>query len=91
RLQCCGIYDYRDWKNRIPQSCCKLTAIGQRLQCQTLGENNNHFTIFTEGCLEVTKEFVRGQAVVIGTSGIVISIIIVLGMIFSCTLFRLIK
>nr|CAI5830699.1 unnamed protein product [Callosobruchus analis] len=76
-LHCCGIYDYRDWKNQIPQSCCKLTATGQMLQCQTLGENNNDFTIFTEGCLEVTKEFVRGQAVVIGTSGVVMSVIIV--------------
>ncbi|CAH1993257.1 unnamed protein product [Acanthoscelides obtectus] len=77
RLKCCGVYGYRDWQSKIPESCCKLTSLGQRLQCQALGENNNHFTIFTEGCLEVTKEFVRDQAIVIGSSGIVVSIIMV--------------
>ncbi|XP_023026285.1 CD151 antigen [Leptinotarsa decemlineata] len=91
RLQCCGIYGPKDWQNRIPESCCKMTSAGRRVSCQQLGENNNSFTIFTPGCLPVTTEFVKKYAVVLGTAGIVVSFLMILGMIFSCSLFKMIE
>ncbi|XP_018579462.1 CD151 antigen [Anoplophora glabripennis] len=90
RLECCGIYSHKDWQNRLPESCCKLTRTGERLKCQSLVENNS-FTMNTRGCLNVTTEFVKTHAVVIGTSGIVLSLIMIFGMIFSCALFKLIE
>lgn len=78
RLHCCGIFGPNDWQNRIPISCCKQTASGVRVKCQQLGESNNEFTRFSRGCLEVTKEYVKSHAVVIGTAGIVVSCIMVM-------------
>ncbi|CAH1100962.1 unnamed protein product [Psylliodes chrysocephalus] len=90
RLRCCGIYSYRDWQNRIPLSCCKMTASGVRLPCQNVGENN-HFTIFEQGCLNVTKEYVKSHAIIFGTAGIIVACLMVLGMIFSCSLYKSIE
>lgn len=90
KLKCCGIYEYRDWKDRIPDSCCKTTAAGIPIKCQEI-EVKNEFTIHTRGCLDVTMEFVKANAVIIGTSGVVVSCFLILGMIFSCALFKLIK
>ncbi|XP_060531779.1 CD151 antigen [Cylas formicarius] len=90
RLKCCGVYGYKDWKNRIPDSCCKTTSDGRRLNCQDVDDKNHH-VINTEGCLNVTTEFVKKHAVIIGTSGIVVSCFLILGMIFSCALFKLIE
>jgi len=90
RLKCCGVYEYRDWKDRIPDSCCKTTAAGTPIKCQEI-EVKNEFTIYTRGCLNVTMEFVKAHAVIIGTSGVVVSCFVLLGMIFSCALFKMIK
>ncbi|KAJ8913464.1 hypothetical protein NQ315_013844 [Exocentrus adspersus] len=91
RLKCCGIYSPKDWQNRLPASCCKFTGNGIRIQCQSLGENNNSFTSYTRGCLNVTTEFVKTHAVIIGTSGIVLALLMIFGMIFSIALFKLIE
>ncbi|CAH1174147.1 unnamed protein product [Phaedon cochleariae] len=90
RLQCCGIFGPKDWEGRIPVSCCKLTSAGKRLDCQDLPENNS-FTIFTRGCLEVTQQFTKQYAVILGTAAIVLSLLLILGMAFSCSLFRMIE
>lgn len=90
RLKCCGIYGPNDWQNNWPESCCKQISSGARLDCRNIVENN-HFTRFDRGCLEVTKEFVKSHAIVIGTAGIVVSCLMILGMIFSCALFKMIE
>lgn len=54
-----------------------MTSSGTRIKCQSLQENNNAFTIFTQGCLNVTKEYVKTHAFVIGTSGVVVSCLVV--------------
>ncbi|KAJ8984374.1 hypothetical protein NQ317_003522 [Molorchus minor] len=91
RLKCCGIDGPKDWELKIPESCCKMIASGARIKCQTLGETNNSFTIYGNGCLNATTTFVKDHALVIGTAGIVVSCIMILGMIFSCALFKLIE
>ncbi|CAG9831190.1 unnamed protein product [Diabrotica balteata] len=90
RLKCCGIYGYRDWQNNIPTSCCKTTSNGNRVPCHSV-IGNNEFTIYERGCLDVTKEYVKAHAVVIGTAGVVVACLMILGMIFSCYLFKSIE
>lgn len=60
-----------------------MTASGVRLPCQNVGENN-HFTIFEQGCLNVTKEYVKSHAIIFGTAGIIVACLMV---IISCSLF----
>ncbi|RZC33326.1 CD151 antigen, partial [Asbolus verrucosus] len=72
RLMCCGVNDYRDWKDQIPDSCCKL-VLGRRQRCNLLVENHNAFTLYMRGCLEVTKEYVKEHAVIIGSAGVVVA------------------
>ncbi|KAJ8945093.1 hypothetical protein NQ318_005273 [Aromia moschata] len=91
RLKCCGIYGPKDWENRIPESCCKMTSNGIRLKCQSLEENNNSFTIYTRGCMNATITFVKDHALIIGTAGVVVSCLMIFGMIFSCALFKMIE
>ncbi|CAH0561017.1 unnamed protein product [Brassicogethes aeneus] len=90
RLECCGIDSPQDWKGNMPESCCKL-VLGRRQNCRFLGENNNHFTSFQRGCYDVTVQYVKSNAVIIGTAGIVVSCMMLLGMIFSCALFKMIE
>ncbi|CAG9767047.1 unnamed protein product [Ceutorhynchus assimilis] len=90
RLNCCGVSGYTDWNDRIPESCCKITTSGQPINCRQI-EVKNEFTINTRGCLTVTMDYVKEHAKIIGTAGIVVSCFLVLGMIFSCALFKLIK
>ncbi|XP_066150201.1 CD151 antigen [Euwallacea fornicatus] len=90
RLSCCGVYDYLDWRDRIPDSCCKRNSNGKLINCRQI-EVKNEFTIHMNGCLNVTKEYVRRHATIIGTVGIIVACILLLGMIFSCALFKLIK
>ncbi|XP_056636239.1 CD151 antigen [Diorhabda sublineata] len=87
QLKCCGVYGYQDWQNNIPRSCCKMTANGIAVPCNSV-EGNNEFTINQDGCLGVTKNFVKAHAVVIGTAGIAVSCLMILGMVFSCYLFK---
>ncbi|XP_050304227.1 CD151 antigen [Anthonomus grandis grandis] len=89
-LECCGVNGYDDWKDRIPDSCCRLTPNGKPLACQQI-EEKNKFTIHLDGCLTITKNFVKNHALIIGTAGVVLSSLLILGMIFSCALFKLIK
>lgn len=91
RLHCCGVNSYRDWNEQIPDSCCQEPVPGKRQRCNYLVENQNSFTLFTQGCLNVTVNYVREHAAIIGGAGIVVACLMVLGMIFSCALFKMIK
>lgn len=66
----------QDWRDKIPESCCKKTSQGVPINCRQI-EVKNDFTIYRNGCLTVTKEFVQKNAIIIGTSGIVVACILV--------------
>jgi tetraspanin-11 len=78
RLMCCGVHDYKDWRDNIPDSCCK-PVLGRRQRCNLLVEHQNSFTLYTRGCLDVTKEYVKEHAVIIGSAGVVVACLMVSG------------
>lgn len=77
RLECCGVLSYRDWKDRIPDSCCREPVPGKRQPCQLLHDTQNSFTMFQNGCLNVTANFVRDHAAIIGGAGIAVASLMV--------------
>lgn len=90
-LHCCGILNYSDWKDRIPESCCKYLPsdlVNKKYPCQ---ESQSKLTIYMDGCLNKTEEFVKDHAAIIGGAGIGVACIMILGMIFSCALFKMIE
>lgn len=76
RLMCCGINSYRDWQDKIPDSCCK-PVLGRTQRCNLLVENHNSFTLYLQGCLPIVKKYVKDHAVIIGSAGIVVALITV--------------
>lgn len=72
RLRCCGVESKDDWKNEIPDSCC-IAVLGKQQNCNTLVEVHNSFTLYQRGCYDVTKEFVKSHARVVGAAAIVVS------------------
>jgi len=77
-----------DWKNTVPVSCCKEPVPGKKQPCQDL---NTHGTRHENGCLNVTKKYVKDHAAIIGGAGIGVACLMILGMICSCALFKMIK
>ncbi|PSN55118.1 hypothetical protein C0J52_01908 [Blattella germanica] len=47
--------------------------------------------IYKQGCLNVTEKFVKEHATIIGGAGIGVACLMLLGMIFSCSLFKMIE
>uniref|UniRef100_A0A336MEI8 Tetraspanin n=1 Tax=Culicoides sonorensis TaxID=179676 RepID=A0A336MEI8_CULSO len=90
RLKCCGVDSYRDWQlyGRIPESCCQETYGGQKKPCI---DNPNPQTIYMNGCLHITTDYVREHASIIAGCSIALAVLMVFAMIFSCSLFRMIK
>jgi tetraspanin-11 len=87
-FKCCGVESYRDWQGQIPKSCCKPSVGNQKLPCQDFPLPAN---MWTNGCLDITISYVRDNAAIIGGAGIIVAILLVLGMIFSCSLFKMIE
>jgi tetraspanin-11 len=90
RLKCCGVDSYRDWQlyGRIPESCCQETYGGQKKPCIS---NPNPSTLYSQGCLYVTTEYLKEHASIIAGSSLALAVLMIFAMIFSCILFRLIK
>lgn len=98
-MECCGINDYKDWrlmnngfgegngKVQVPNSCCKYDDEGQKMNCTTLPTVENSFM---KGCLVKSSTFVEGHAVIIGGVGIAVALIMLLGLVLSCLLFKMI-
>lgn len=87
RLKCCGVTSPLDWKTKIPESCCRIHSEYSSFgKCTELPLN-----IFTEGCLDITETFVKDHAAIIGGAGIGVACLMLLGMIFSCALFKMIE
>ncbi|XP_017779905.1 PREDICTED: CD151 antigen [Nicrophorus vespilloides] len=91
RLQCCGVSGAVDWTDQIPDSCCREPVPGKRQRCNLLVEHQNSFTLFQRGCYNVTIDYVKDHAAIIGGAGIVVACLMLLGMIFSCALFKILE
>lgn len=90
RLKCCGVESWRDWQlyGRIPESCCQETYGGQRKPCI---DAPSPLTLYSNGCQNVTTHYVRDHAAIIGGAGIGVAVLMIFGMIFSCSLFKMIE
>lgn len=77
RLECCGVVSYRDWRDKLPDSCCKEPVPGKQQRCQLLYDRQNSFTLYQTGCLNVTAEFVKTHASIIGGAGIFVAMLMV--------------
>ncbi|XP_021204859.2 tetraspanin-9-like isoform X2 [Bombyx mandarina] len=83
-LQCCGVKSPNDWHGNLPESCCREAYPGKRIDCKS---NQNPTTIYVDGCLDKVIEFLREDAVYVGTAAIIVAIIMLLALILSCGLF----
>lgn len=88
RLRCCGVEHFRDWNGKIPSTCCKEIDGVQRQPCQ---DNPSLQTTHNAGCYEVGLNFIRERAAIIGASGIIVAVLMLFGMIFSCMFFNMIE
>lgn len=96
-IECCGTNGYADWKkagnkwaaemknlNRTdelaPKSCCKVE--------NAAGCNKNQLTIYTKGCFEAGKSFVKEHMWQVGGVGIGIAVIQVFVMVAAILLCR---
>ncbi|CAK1544697.1 unnamed protein product [Leptosia nina] len=83
-LQCCGVKSHNDWNGNVPDSCCKEVYPGKRLDCKY---SPNPTTMYMDGCLNKTIDLLREDAVYVGAVAIIVALIMVLALIFSCGLF----
>lgn len=90
RLKCCGVDTFRDWAGKLPVTCCKeIDRDGlQRLPCQ---DNPSFYNVYPDGCYDIGSAFVRERASYIGTYGIIVAVLMLFGMIFSCMFFNMIE
>lgn len=88
RLRCCGYNGYRDWNRHTPSTCCQDIDGYSRKPC----ENNPVLSnTHNDGCYEVGLRFVQERAALMGTSGIIVAILTLFGMIFACLFFNMIE
>lgn len=87
-LKCCGINSSADWERifhneTLPYTCCDNIA---RSEYCTTSDN-----IYHDGCLPKLKEILENKAYVIGSVGVGIGLIQLIGVAFACTLARSIR
>ncbi|XP_045487952.1 leukocyte surface antigen CD53 isoform X2 [Pieris rapae] len=83
-LQCCGVKSHNDWNGNVPESCCKEVYPGKRLDCRY---SPNPTTMYMDGCLNKTIDLLREDAAYVGAVAIIVALVMVLALIFSCGLF----
>ncbi|XP_045492121.1 leukocyte surface antigen CD53-like isoform X2 [Colias croceus] len=83
-LQCCGVKSHNDWNGNVPESCCKELYPGKRLDCKY---SPNPTTMHMDGCLNKTIDLLREDAAYVGAVAIIVALVMVLALIFSCGLF----
>lgn len=83
-LKCCGVKGYKDWNDNVPESCCREVYPGKRMDCKG---SPNPTTMYVEGCLSKVIDFLREDAVYVGTVAVIIAMIMMLALILSCGLF----
>ncbi|KAF6122371.1 tetraspanin 9 [Phyllostomus discolor] len=84
-MHCCGVSDYTDWypvlgENTVPDRCCMENSQG-------CGRNSTT-PVWRTGCYEKVKMWFDDNKHVLGTVGMCILIMQILGMAFSMTLFQ---
>ncbi|XP_048958278.1 tetraspanin-9 isoform X2 [Canis lupus baileyi] len=84
-MRCCGVTDYTDWypvlgENMVPDRCCMENSQG-------CGRNTTT-PLWRTGCYEKVKMWFDDNKHVLGTVGMCILIMQILGMAFSMTLFQ---
>ncbi|XP_075066293.1 tetraspanin-9 isoform X1 [Mixophyes fleayi] len=84
-MHCCGVTDYTDWypvlgENTVPDRCCMENS-------QDCGHNSTGL-VWRTGCYEKVKMWFDDNKHVLGTIGMCILIMQILGMAFSMTLFQ---
>ncbi|XP_006862832.1 PREDICTED: tetraspanin-9 [Chrysochloris asiatica] len=84
-MRCCGVTDYTDWysvlgENMVPDRCCMENSQG-------CGQNTTT-PLWRTGCYEKVKMWFDDNKHVLGTVGMCILIMQILGMAFSMTLFQ---
>ncbi|XP_033621487.1 tetraspanin-9 isoform X3 [Fukomys damarensis] len=84
-MRCCGVTDYTDWypvlgENTVPDRCCMENSQG-------CGRNSTT-PVWRTGCYEKVKMWFDENKHVLGTVGMCILIMQILGMAFSMTLFQ---
>nr|XP_060634057.1 tetraspanin-9 isoform X1 [Anolis sagrei ordinatus] len=86
-MHCCGVTDYKDWypvlgENIVPDRCCMENS-------QDCGRNStNTSLVWKTGCYEKVKMWFDDNKHILGTAGMCILIMQILGMAFSMTLFQ---
>uniref|UniRef100_UPI00358DE0BB CD151 antigen n=1 Tax=Myxine glutinosa TaxID=7769 RepID=UPI00358DE0BB len=97
-FKCCGSINYKDWQGSryihsssaegrtVPDSCCKSIT-------ETCGNRIHPSNIYNEegGCITKLERFVSDHLFIIGVVGIGVALLQVMGMIFTCCLYRSIK
>ncbi|XP_055527933.1 tetraspanin-9-like [Wyeomyia smithii] len=79
-LQCCGVNDFNDWRERIPESCCLEEYAGRKRPCQQL---QTSLTIFGQGCYDaVTKELFRNGCI-LGGAGLALAFVMIPGIVLA--------
>ncbi|XP_068418255.1 tetraspanin-9 isoform X2 [Eschrichtius robustus] len=84
-MRCCGVTDYTDWypvlgENTVPDRCCMENSQG-------CGRNSSA-PVWRTGCYEKVKTWFNDNKHVLGTVGMCILTMQILGMAFSMTLFQ---
>ncbi|XP_073170402.1 tetraspanin-9 isoform X4 [Lepidochelys kempii] len=84
-MHCCGVTDYTDWfsvlgEDIVPDRCCMENS-------QDCGKNSTDL-VWKTGCYEKVKMWFEDNKHVLGTVGMCILIMQILGMAFSMTLFH---
>lgn len=85
-MRCCGVTDYTDWypvlgENTVPDRCCMENSQG-------CGRNATTTALWKTGCYEKVKMWFDDNKHVLGTVGMCVLIMQILGMAFSMTLFQ---
>ncbi|XP_055591181.1 tetraspanin-9-like [Uranotaenia lowii] len=79
-LQCCGVQDFGDWGEHIPDSCCMDDYGGRKRPCQQLQTSH---TIYREGCFSaITKDLVQSSALM-GAAGLGLAFSMIPGLVMS--------
>uniref|UniRef100_A0A8C1GMJ6 Tetraspanin n=1 Tax=Cyprinus carpio TaxID=7962 RepID=A0A8C1GMJ6_CYPCA len=97
-LKCCGSNSSADWregawihtsiasKRLVPDSCCKTPTEG----CGVRDHPSNIYKV-EGGCISKLEEFILQHLIILGSVGLGIAFIQIVGMIFTCCLYQSLK
>ncbi|KAM9375385.1 CD151 antigen isoform 2-T2 [Pholidichthys leucotaenia] len=96
-FKCCGSHNFSDWRDSVwiqaaendrlvPDSCCKTPS-------ELCGRRDHPSNIYKVegGCIRKLEEFILSQLYILGAVGIGIAFLQLVGMMFTCCLYRNLK